>query len=151
MAGKYFGNFTILNGNSTALILVTLVQFQLPTYKRLLVALSVAIPSIRRMKAATAEKVPFHSRRQRDVSHSAGGVGSPKRLVNGVRRLVVSLIFQFQAIRASMCPKKICKICLDFSKNFPGVHLEPKSVPYKLSLIPDTSLSLASDLQRIMS
>ena len=37
-----------------------------------------------------------------------------------------------------MCPNKIRKISLDCPKIFPGVHLEPKSVPYKLSLIPDT-------------
>ena len=37
-----------------------------------------------------------------------------------------------------MCPKKIPNICLDCPKFFPGVHLEPKSVPYRLSLINDT-------------
>ena len=37
-----------------------------------------------------------------------------------------------------MCPKQIPYICLDCPKFFPGVHLEPKSVPYRLSLINDT-------------
>ena len=37
-----------------------------------------------------------------------------------------------------MCLKQIPYICLDCPKFFPGVHLEPKSVPYRLSLINDT-------------
>ena len=37
-----------------------------------------------------------------------------------------------------MCPYQIHKICLDCPKLYPGIHLEPKSVPYKLSFIPDT-------------
>ena len=46
--------------------------------------------------------------------------------------------FQLGPTRAYMCPKKIPYICLDCPKIFPGVHLEPKSVPYRLSLINDT-------------
>ena len=42
---------------------------------------------------------------------------------------------KLEPITAAMCPNKIRKICLDCTKIFPGVHLEPKSVPYKLSLI----------------
>ena len=46
--------------------------------------------------------------------------------------------FQLGPTRAYMCPKQIPYICLDCPKFFPGVHLEPKSVPYRLSLINDT-------------
>ena len=52
---------------------------------------------------------------------------------------------KLEPITAAMCPNKIRKICLRRPKNFHGVHLDPKSVRYKLSLIPDTVCMLGID------